>query len=93
MDNYQLYHWGIKGMRWGVRRYQNKDGSLTPAGRKRYEDEGGGSGSSNGGTKGSSKTLSSMSDAELRDKLARLRMERDILDTQRQISIKSKRVL
>lgn len=86
MDNYQLYHWGIKGMRWGVRRYQNKDGSLTPAGRKRYEDEGGGSGSSNGGTKGSSKTLSSMSDAELRDKLARLRMERDILDTQRQIS-------
>lgn len=86
MDNYQLYHWGIKGMRWGVRRYQNKDGSLTPAGRKRYEDEGGGSGSSNSRMKGSSKTLSSMSDAELRDKLARLRMERDILDTQRQIS-------
>lgn len=32
----ELYHWGILGMRWGVRRYQNKDGSLTPAGRKRY---------------------------------------------------------
>lgn len=31
-----LYHWGIKGMRWGVRRYQNADGSLTAAGRKRY---------------------------------------------------------
>ena len=31
-----LYHWGIKGMKWGVRRYQNSDGSLTPAGRKRY---------------------------------------------------------
>ena len=32
-----LYHYGIKGMRWGIRRYQNPDGSLTPAGRKRLE--------------------------------------------------------
>lgn len=35
----ELYHWGIKGMRWGQRRYQNKDGSLTAAGRKRYNAE------------------------------------------------------
>lgn len=35
----ELTHWGIKGMRWGVRRYQTKDGSLTPAGRKRYNDD------------------------------------------------------
>lgn len=35
-DNKDLKHWGIKGMKWGVRRYQNSDGSLTPAGRKRY---------------------------------------------------------
>lgn len=33
--SYELYHHGIKGMKWGVRRYQNKDGSLTPAGKKR----------------------------------------------------------
>lgn len=32
----ELYHWGIKGMKWGIRRYQNADGTLTAAGRKRY---------------------------------------------------------
>lgn len=31
----ELYHYGVKGQKWGVRRYQNKDGSLTTAGRKR----------------------------------------------------------
>ena len=35
MDNNSLTHWGVRGMRWGVRRYQNKDGSLTAAGKKR----------------------------------------------------------
>ena len=35
MNNNELMHHGIHGMRWGVRRYQNKDGSLTAAGRKR----------------------------------------------------------
>lgn len=35
---YELYHHGIKGQRWGVRRFQKKDGSLTPAGKKRYDD-------------------------------------------------------
>ena len=34
----ELYHHGIKGQKWGVRRFQNEDGSLTPAGKKRYDD-------------------------------------------------------
>lgn len=36
METNYLAHYGILGMRWGVRRYQNPDGSLTDAGRKRY---------------------------------------------------------
>lgn len=38
-DENELTHWGVRGMRWGIRRYQNKDGSLTKAGQQRYKDE------------------------------------------------------
>ena len=35
-SSYCLAHHGIKGQKWGIRRYQNEDGSLTPEGEKRY---------------------------------------------------------
>ena len=37
MERYELYHHGVKGQKWGVRRYQYADGSYTPAGKKRYQ--------------------------------------------------------
>ena len=36
-ENGELMHYGVKGMRWGVRRYQNKDVSLTPSGKKKLK--------------------------------------------------------
>ncbi len=37
MQNIYLKHHGIKGQRWGIRRFQNEDGSLTPRGKKQQE--------------------------------------------------------
>ena len=76
----QLMHWGIKGMKWGVRRYQNKDGSLTKAGRKRYakleaEMEKLGGKKAEDDAQNKPKKPKDMSDDELRGAINRMRME------------------
>ena len=69
-----LAHFGIKGMRWGVRRFQNQDGTLTAEGKERYDT--GNSENKKTTDKPESKSVSEMSDQELRDRINRLNMER-----------------
>ena len=81
MENYEfyeeeLYHHGIKGMRWGIRRYQNKDGSLTPAGKKRQaklEDNE----RAKAESKARRKPISKMSNDELKSRMDRMQLEKD----------------
>lgn len=79
MDRRELYHWGIKGQKWGRRRYQNKDGSLTPAGKKRYANNG--------------EDLSSMSDQELRSKINRMNLEKRYINLSKNQNSRGNRAL
>ena len=67
-DNDYLAHYGVKGQKWGVRRFQNKDGSLTSAGKKRrkYLDE------DESLTRAGKKQLSKINNADQWDNQARL---------------------
>ena len=92
----ELYHHGIKGMRWGIRRFQRKDGSLTPAGQKRrarLESELKQLSPKKRKTKAEveqaarKKTVYEMTDAELRERTNRMRIEKEYYDAQKNLAI------
>lgn len=95
MTQNELYHHGVLGMKGGVRRYHNRDGTLNERGRRkaaklenRYSDL------TNGRnirkkkiSKGmNDKPVKAMSDVELKQKVNRLRLEKDYLDLNKQVS-------
>lgn len=91
MNSNELMHHGIHGMRWGVRRYQNKDGSLTAAGRKRinkldseYQRLTGKKLSKSSAdvkkteSKPKSKSISEMTNEEIQEKINRITLEQNL---------------
>lgn len=97
----ELYHHGIKGMRWGIRRFQNKDGSLTPAGQKRREklenelaQLGGKKKTAKTGVSNDAprvKTVSEMTNKELQDYTTRMQLEKNYYDAKRNLAISNPR--
>lgn len=79
MDDVLIHH-GILGMKWGVRRYQNKDGSLTSAGKKRYSDNDNIKEAPQKNTEEpKKKSVKDMSDEELRREINRMQLEQNYL--------------
>lgn len=64
-----LQHYGVKGMKWGVRRYQNPDGTLTTAGKQRQSEQ---------KKRDDAKKRGTLTNAQLKAKIERLQLERQL---------------
>lgn len=98
-NNEVISHHGILGQRWGIRRYQNSDGSLTPAGRRRAQKLKGDYKQLTGKKlKGkipdedpNSKPVRKLTDMELKDRINRLTAEKQALSLERDLSSNGKK--
>lgn len=86
----ELYHHGIEGQKWGIRRYQNPNGTLTEAGRRRYngerptrqdkKEQKAAIKEINADRKAIAKTSAYLSDKEVKQYIERLKLEQELRD-------------
>lgn len=103
----EMYHHGVPGQKWGIRRYQNKDGSLTPAGRRRaaklkdqYTELTGKRLIRKPATKVTKsaaeekpKKIRDLSDEDLKNKVNRLEMEKRAMQLEKDLAPKNKKFI
>ncbi len=82
----ELQHHGILGMKWGVRRFQNRDGSLTSAGKRRRAGEDSDTDENKSKQQAQKKTAKTMTDEELREKINRLQLEKQYASLMKEVN-------